>query len=265
MKRFYTFPITLLLLSPLLGGCGLVFGKGGGAESSLREVLPFQDRDHFVYLWQRIVDGRREAEGVQIEHISALPSPHELEVTISEDGTAAGRMRLFYDGKRVDLLAEDDLAEGIRRTYDPPLSQLRAPLADGERDMQSRAIVSRIDDGMALAEIEVQQKVRVSHVKRIDSHLGRFDSGVVVEARRTLHTPDGKVEMMSAILLVPGIGEIRSEGTTMAPNGTTVRAVLRRELACAIVRNQAIGDCRAVAAELAAMRQDDLSPAHDEH
>lgn len=247
-----------------MSGCASVFGKSGGrVDPTLRAVLPFQDRDHFVYVWQRIVDGEREAEGVQIEHISALPNANELEVTISEDGTAAGRLRLFYDGKRLDLLSEDDLAGGLRRSYDPPLSQLLAPLADGERAVQSRAVVSRIDDGMALAEIEVEQKVRVSHVDRVDSHLGKFERGVVVEARRTLHTPDGKIEMMSAMLLVPGVGEIRSEGTTMMANSGGIRAVMRRELACAIVRDRAIGDCRAVSAQLSAMRSRDLAPEPD--
>ncbi len=254
MNRLALFPITLLLPALLLAGCSTLGRNGARVDVDLRQVLPLQDRDHFVYLWQRIINGRRVAEGVQIEHVSARPTANEIDVTLSQDGTPATRMRMYYDGQRLDLLAEDDLASGLRRTYDPPLRQLSAPLGAGEERRSARAVVTRIDDGMAMAEIEVEQTVRVSHIAKVESHLGRFDRGVVVESWRTLEGPDGKLELMSAMVLVPGIGELRSEGMTLGGPSGGRNPVLRRELACAIVRDRAIGDCRSVSSQLAELR-----------
>ena len=216
------------------------------------EIMPMHDRDHYVYLWQRVSGGEADDEGYHVEHISVLPQEHEYEITISEDGAPAGRLRFFHDGKRVELLSEDDLENGIRRSYDPPLVHLRAPLRAGESGSRSTARITHIDTGQLIAQVGVSQRVRLSRASDIESVLGDFDEAVLLESRRTLHTPTGDVELLSAAVLVPGIGEIRSEGATITGDVLLpgevpeIDTVLRRELACAIVENRPIGNCREV-------------------
>jgi len=249
----------LLLLLVLVGSHALVSAcstKKAGAGTTLalspKDVMPLRDRDHYVYIWQRIVAGEREAEGLHVEHISALPGSNEYEVSVSEDGTIAGRLRFFHDGEHVALLSEDDVESGIRRTYEPPLVHLSAPLEFGESGMSSTATVTQIDDGTQIARVNISQRLRISEASDVVSALGNFDSGIVVEARRTVHTPNGDIELLSAALLVPGIGEIRSEGTTLSsdeirPDGTPeIHTIMRRELACALIGTRTLGDCRAI-------------------
>jgi len=227
---------------------------------SLADIMPLHDRDHFVYIWQRVSDGEREAEGLHVEHVSILPGDNEFEVTVSENGSLAGRMRFFHDGERIELLSEDDLENGIRRSYDPPLVHLRAPLRAGESGSRTTASITQIDTGQLIARVDISQRVRLSMVNGIESPLGIFEEGVLMEARRTLHTPTGDVEMLSAAVLIPGIGEIRSEGATLTGETLStdshpkIETVLRRELACAIIQNKRHGDCRGVEADLRVLR-----------
>lgn len=242
----------LLMIAALLAGCGARHQRGDASSLALADILPMRDRDHYVYIWQRIVEGEREAEGLQVEHISALPAANEFEISISEDGNIAGRLRYYNDGERIILLSEDDVESGIRRTYEPPLVHMSAPLQFGESGMRSTAIVTQIDDGSPIARVDVSQRLRISEASDVVSALGTFATGVVVEARRTVHTPGGDIELLSAAVLVPGIGEIRSEGTTLSgddirPDGTAdIHTVLRRELACALIGTRTLGNCREV-------------------
>ncbi len=248
-----------------------ILGSAGGCATkqrnlseplgvSLAEIMPLHDRDHYVYIWQRVSDGHREAEGLHVEHVSILPEQNEFEVTVSEDGSPAGRLRFLHDGERVALLSEDDLENGIRRSYDPPLVHLRAPLRAGESGSRSTANITQIDTGQLIARIDISQRIRLSSASDIESSLGTFSAGVLMESRRTLHTPTGDVELLSATVLIPGIGEIRSEGATVSGGEMTVDrhpeidTVLRRELACAIIDNRPIGDCGGVRNDLGRLR-----------
>lgn len=253
-------PIALLLLALCLAGAAGCASKRQGLSEPLAftpdEIMPMHDRDHYVYFWQRVTGGDVDARGYHVEHVSILPEEHEFEVTVSEDGMPAGRLRFFHNGRRVELLSEDDLENGIRRSYDPPLVHLRAPLRAGESGSRSTASITHIGTGQLIARIGVSQRVRLSRASDIESDLGTFDEGVLMEARRTLHTPTGDIEMLSAAVLVPGIGEIRSEGATVSgeslslENTPELDTVLRRELACAIVDNRPVGNCRDVEARL---------------
>lgn len=249
-------PIALLLLALCLANsAGCAAGRRDLSEPlafTPDEIMPMHDRDHYVYFWQRVTGGDVDGRGYHVEHVSILPEEHEFEVTVSEDGMPAGRLRFFHDGRRVELLSEDDLENGIRRSYDPPLVHLRAPLRAGESGSRSTASITHIGTGQLIARIGVSQRVRLSRASDIESDLGTFEEGVLMEARRTLHTPTGDIEMLSAAVLVPGVGEIRSEGATVAgeslslENTPELDTVLRRELACAIVDNRAVGNCRDV-------------------
>lgn len=252
--------VSICLLLAVGTGCSAGRTKVSVATVALTDIMPMGDRDHYVYFWQRIVEGEREAEGIQVEHITALPDANQYEINISEDGLVSGRLRFYHDGSRVMLLSEEDVESGLQRTYDPPLVHLTAPLRFGETGMRSTAIVTQVDDGSQIAKVDISQRLRISETSDVVSALGTFDSGLVVEARRTVHTPAGDIELLSAAVLVPGIGEIRSEGTTLTsedfrPDGTPeIHTVLRRELACALIGKRTLGNCREVEDAIAAQR-----------
>ena len=65
-----------------------------------------------------------------------------------------------------------------------------------------------------------------------------YGSGVQLQTERTLQTLEGPQKLTSTMVLVPGIGEVKSEGSV---NGMMA---MRRTLACAIIANRPIGDCR---------------------
>ena len=52
--------------------------------TSLQELVPHGDRDHFVYVVERAAGAG--AAAVQVEHVTALDERGEFEVTLSENG-----------------------------------------------------------------------------------------------------------------------------------------------------------------------------------
>ena len=263
-------PIRRALLGLLLGflalGSSCTSWRQGGIGTELAatvsEIQPLHDRDHYVYVWQRLIDGKRSAEGVQVEHVTALPTSGEFEITITEDGTPAGRLRVAIDAQNLSLLEEDDLTQGIRLSYSPPLPQLIAPVLVGEQSGTARASIERIEDGSRMNEVEVSQTTRIRRAGKVESEVGTYSNGIALRTRRRLQTPAGAIELENALVLVPGIGEIRSEGSTSATLAAAHQAeethsiITRRELACAIIAGKAIGDCRLVPERIARMRAD---------
>jgi len=69
-----------------------------------------------------------------------------------------------------------------------------------------------------------------------------------VETQRILHWPWGDAAYATNAMVVPGLGEIRSEASTEEG------VVMRRELACAIIGGHSIGDCSSVAAKIRELR-----------
>src|SRR5215470_6441597 len=116
--------------------------------SSLQELSPHGDRDHFVFIVQS--PGAGAAQGIQVEHISALDQPGEFEVTLSADGAATGRVRIRDDGQTLWLLSEDDLQRRIRVTYEPPLPYLSEPIVAGERRATATGEITRLGEGGAI-------------------------------------------------------------------------------------------------------------------
>jgi len=224
----------------LLSACTLVRGPGAAAPlaASLQDIIPHGDRDHFVYVWERRSDGEPLGTGIQVEHVTALDTPGEFEIALSEDAQATGRVRIRDDGKAIVLLTEDDLPRGIRLTYDPPLPYLEAPVRAGELNASSTANVTGLDDGAPIGSLRVTQTTQISALAHVHALLGDYTHAVAVRTVRNIQGAEGGIEMRMALVLVPGIGEISSDGTVAgAP-------ALHRELACALVAGKPIGNCR---------------------
>jgi hypothetical protein len=231
----------LLLLAGTLGlsACALLPAGRGRTRlaTRLQDLMPLADRNHFVYVFVRIEGGQRIGDGIQVEHVSALVQPNEFEVLLSENGVAVERIHVRETGTAILLLAEDDLVRGVRMTYQPPLPYVEVPLYSGERQAATTAEVTRLVDGRPLGSLQVTQVEQARPGPPLRSRLGAFPHTIVLRMIRTLQDPGGTVRLSTTMVLVPGIGEVRSEGMLAgAPS-------LQRELACALLGTRRVGDC----------------------
>ncbi len=174
--------------------------------------------------------------GIQVEHLTGLGNG-EFEVTLSEDGVVIGQSRFRDDGHTL-LLMSESLGRSLRLSYDPPLPQLQTPLYAAQVRSAATATLSTVAEGKQLDTLQVTQLVETTAARPVRSQLGNYTQGVQVRTVRTLQFADAPVELNSTAVLVPHIGEIRSEG---AATGT---APLVRELACATIGGRAIGNCQ---------------------
>jgi predicted protein tyrosine phosphatase len=204
--------------------------------TSLQELAPHADGDHFVYVWRQALGSGSVRAGVEVEHLTSLGNG-EFDVTLSEDGVIVGRTRFRDDGHALLLLSES-LGRSLRLSYDPPLPQLETPVYAGESRSTATAVVTTVAEGKQLDTLQVTQLVETTAAPTVRSALGDYTHGVKVRTVRTLQFPNGPVELSSTAVLVPGIGEIRSEGAA------TGAAPLVRELACATIGGRAIGNCQ---------------------
>jgi hypothetical protein len=203
---------------------------------SLQELMPHGDRDHFVYLWQRFDGAQVVADGIQVEHVTAGANG-EFEVALSENGMAMGRMRLRDLAVRLVLEFEEDLANGFRISYDPPLPQIQLPLQPGRYESTASATFTRLADGATVGVVPVTQVVEISPGPAVDSRVGRHPHSVIIRLVRTLQTPEQAEELRMETIVVPGVGETSSMGNTA--DGLR----MYRELACAIIGGHRLGDC----------------------
>ncbi len=233
-----------LVASACLSGCAL-FGPRQPAPlaSSVQELVPHNDRDHFVFIWQRTANGQAIANGIQVEHVTAIEGG-DFEITLSENAIRVGRVRIRDVGQAIMLLSEDDLTRGVRLQYDPPLPYLEGPVIAGEQHASSQATITALSDGSPVGAVRVAQVIQVRSAGSVRSRLGTFNHAVAVQTARKLQGPSGDLEMTTAMLLVPGIGEIRSDGSVLG------EPALHRELACAFVGGHSIGDCHRLNQEL---------------
>jgi hypothetical protein len=230
-------------------GCGSLRSGGGAAlADSLSDLVPHSDRDHFVYIWQKVSQGKRLAEGIQVEHVQSSPESDEFEIVLSEDGVPSSRLRMRDDGQRIAILDEDDLEQQIRLSFKPGLTQFEIPLVASEREMHTTAVVTSLAHEAQITEVDVSQVVRLRSARGIKSALGNYPRGVGVETQRVLHWPWGDAAYATNAMVVPGLGEIRSEASTEEG------VVMRRELACAIVGGHTVGDCSTVEARVRELR-----------
>ena len=204
--------------------------------TSLQELAPHGDGDHFVYVWKQGLGGGSVRAGIQVEHMTSLDNG-EFDVTLSEDGVIVGHTRFRDDGHTLLLLSES-LGRGLRLSYDPPLPQLQTPLYAAQLRSAATATISTVAEGRQLDTLQVTQLVETTAARDVRSRLGDYAHAVQVRTLRTLQFPDGPVELSSTAVLVPSIGEVRSEGAA------TGAAPLVRELACATIGGRAIGNCQ---------------------
>jgi len=206
--------------------------------TSLDTLVPHGDRDHFVYTWERFVDGMRVASGTQVEHITALPAAGEFEVTLSEDGLASGRVHIRSNGKAMVVVSEDDLSTGVRITYQPPLPYVEVPLYSGRRQSVVNANITALDSDRVVGVLKVTQDQEFTQAAPIQSGLGGDTAPIAIRTTRTLEGGGDTIQIGTQTVLVLGLGEVRSEATSQtAPQ-------LRRQLVCAIIGGKAIGNCQ---------------------
>lgn len=233
--RFLTYTSVLAALS--LTACGAA-QRRPIFERSLAELVPHNDRDHFVFLVERPTPTGFRPAALQVEHVTKLPAGNEFEVSLSEDGMATGRVILRDDGTTLWLVTEEDYTRGLRLSYDPPLPYVSVPLFAGESQFASSADLRQLGTNEAAGRLAVVQRTRTSAEPAGQWIAGTYSGGVRLEVERTYHRPEGALQLTSTTVLVPGIGEVRSEGSAAGS------PVMRRQLACAIVGNRHVGDCR---------------------
>ena len=229
-----------------LAGCAHLTARppdtGQPLATSIRELVPHGDRDHLVFVWLRLLDGKQIADGIQVEHTTALGNS-QYETILSENGAGISRTRFVATERAISLLSED-FGPGIRITYDPPLPYLEVPLWAGERRTTTTATMTSQVDGQQLGVMPVTQVLEAQRARPEQSRFGPIANGVRVRTARTLDSPDGQVTLQTTALLVPGLGELRADGRAEGA------ATLYRELACATISGHSYGDCRNLAALL---------------
>ncbi len=228
--------LTAAVVVVLSAGCGPVQTKPLFARS-LAELVPHNHRDHFVFVVERPGPEGFRATGLQVEHITKLPEANEYEVSLAEDGMATGRVILRDDGSTLWILLEEDFTRGLRLSYDPPIPYVSVPLYPGETTVTSSADLRQLGTNQAAGRLLVTQKTRARHEPPGQWLAGTYATAIRLEVQRSYDGPDGPAQLTSTTVLVPGIGEVRSEG---AASGSPV---MRRQLACAIVANRRIGNC----------------------
>lgn len=239
--RLWRTTLALLpFLLPLLAGCAASKGKGAPLAVSIQELAPHHDRDHFVYLVERPGPDGFRPSSLQVEHVTRLEHPEDFEVALSEDGMPTGRVHMRDDGQTLWLLSEDDFARGVRMSYEPPLAYFRVPLFPGESLSEGEVRIRRLADGQAVGTMRIVHRVKASAAGPGQWLSGAYTGGVHLRMERSLSGTDGNIDLASTTVLVPGIGDVRSEGSLGG------EVALRRTLACALVGNRSIGDCRVV-------------------
>jgi|GEM_PF-1617044 hypothetical protein len=240
MTRSHVRTLGVLILFAVGSGCGAAKTQPLFARS-LAELVPHNDRDHFVFLVERPTPNGFRPAALQVEHVTKLPEGNDYEVALSEDGMATGRVILRDDGTTLWLVAEEDYTRGLRLSYEPPLPYLSVPLFAGESRATSSADLRQLGTNQAAGRLPVVQVTRAHAEPAGQWFAGAYAGGVRLEVQRTYQSPDGPMQLSSTTILVPGIGEVRSEG---AASGSPV---MRRQLACATIGNRRIGDCRSLA------------------
>ena len=234
--RSYRVTPLCVLITVLCAACATAHRPAQPLATSLQEVAPHADGDHFVYVWKQVLEGGVVRAGIHVEHMTVLDNG-EFDVTLSEDGAVIGYTRFRDDGHAL-LLVSETLGRNLRLSYDPPLPQLDTPLYPGEKHATATATISAINDGKQLETLPVTQVVEASSASPVRSQVGDYAHGVQVRTLRTLQFPEGDVALSSTAVLVAGIGEVRSEGAS------TGAAPVLRELACATIGGRSIGNCQ---------------------
>lgn len=237
LRRERALAWAILTLAAFAPGCGARQATRELLANSLAEIVPHHDRDHFVFLVERPSPEGFRPSALQVEHVSKLTDSGDYEVALSEDGMATGKVLIRDDGQTLWLVSEEDYTRGFKLTYEPPLPYLSVPLFAGETKATSSADVRQLGTNQAAGRLQVTQTTRTAAAPPGQWMFGTYSRGVQLTTERTLVGPDGPLQLTNVTILVPGVGEVRSEGSAAGS------PVLRRQLACAIVANRSVGNC----------------------
>lgn len=227
---------SVLALVLLLGGCAVNKRTGDVLVAETGDLMPHNDRDHFVYLGERSGLERAPERSLMVEHVSTLPAPGQFVVTESSDGERTGDARWLIDDRGLSLLSEDVEGLGVRLSYDPPLLLFPQPLLVGEHRAWSNGAATRLDDGQPVGVFKAS--VLVSSKATRSSHPLAKGPAVALAMTRSLEGPNGALILHVDSVNLAGIGEIES---VAAFEGTPI--VIRRSLVCGFVNGKAYGDC----------------------
>lgn len=123
-------------------------------------------------------------------------------------------------------------------SYDPALPYLSVPLYPGEVRSSTSVTMRRLADGQSSGRMQVTQVTEASSAPAGQWLTGAYARAVQLRTERTVLSNEGNLQLSSVTLLVPGIGEVKSEG------GINGVPAMRRTLACGTVANRSVGDCR---------------------
>src|SRR5512143_1245247 len=77
-------PALVALVTMVAAGCTATLQRPAPPlATSLQEISPHADGDHFVYVWKQVLEDGVTRAGIQVEHLTALDNG-EFEVTLSE-------------------------------------------------------------------------------------------------------------------------------------------------------------------------------------
>lgn len=220
----------------LLGGCAANKRAGDVLVADTGDLMPHNDRDHFVYAGERSGLERAPERSLMVEHVSALPAPGQFVVTESSDGERTGDARWQIDDRGVWLLSEDVEGLGVRLSYDPPLLLFPQPLLVGEHRASSTGAATRLDDGQPVGVFRASVLVS-SKATRSDHPLAKGPA-VALAVTRSLEGPNGALILHVDSVNLAGLGEVES---VAAFEGTPI--VIRRSLVCGFINGKAFGDC----------------------
>jgi hypothetical protein len=201
-------------------------------SGSLQELAPHHPGDHWVY---RATGGGQD-ERLQVEHLSALPSPGEFTLDLREDGQAIGKAHLRETSNAMLLVSEGLLQQDLMLVYAEPLPTLCVPLRSRQPTVRSPVTLLRLSDGEVLAQGRAELTVTA---RRSDSANGER---LEIRTERRVVMPGQAMHLDVTTWVTPGIGETRSRG--FVDGGPSIE----RELVCSIIDGKRVGDCTALLA-----------------
>lgn len=241
MKRSLV-SVLALCAAAAFGGCTASRLRPGDVLAERpTDFVPLGDRDHFVFLSERTVDGRTQEREVVVEHVTAAPSAaREFQITESRDGMRIGDSRWRVDEQGISLVSEDVDGLDVRLDYQPPLLLFPQPLLFGEHRAASSGVATRLADDAPVGTFEATASIQAAPGPRVHPLTGAART-VSFRIQRSLRAPSGTLTMLVDSTHAEGAGEVEATATL---EGTAF--VVRRSLRCAFIQGRAIGRCEAV-------------------
>lgn len=237
MRHFRSFPSLPAVVLLLLCASGCAARRGDILAESLGGLMPHGDRDHFVFASEKSMGEAAIERGTTVEHVSALDSPGEFQVTESADGVRMGDSRWLSNDAGISLVSEDVEGLGVRLRYDPPLLVFPKPLLAGEHRSTAVAAATRLENGEVVGSFNASLVLQ-SEAARAQHPLAGGAPAVSLRTTRSLQGPGGALVIRVESINAEGIGEVES---IAALDGMPL--VVRRSLVCGFIQGRAVGRC----------------------